>query len=226
VGLPFDPGVLGRPACLDRQEALQPHLLYQCPLLPGPVDVALFHLEDVRQGLAGSLIIEFVAQADGGIVCAHGRRSASCVVPHHILDRFGQLQGVQLRDNRLALQEQDALDQPLGVMHLVDGLLLDRRVQARIPLVVAHLGRNHILADSGQFIGKQLVQNGRSFSLPFMGAPSRNADVVIIEKANRQGTYQVTCRRDVEKEVCAGGRMAWGQGGRTLGDGSRPAVGP
>src|SRR3990172_5324816 len=63
-------------------------------------------------------------------------------------------------------------------------------------------------------------RTGRSFSLPFMGAPSRNADLVIIGEGNRRGTYQVSCRRDVEKELYAG--AGWlGPGGRTPGDGHR-----
>ncbi len=56
---------------------------------------------------------------------------------------------IQLAHDGTPLKKQDAGDQLLRVLHLGDGPLLDCLVQPFVLPVVAHLGMDHILVDSG-----------------------------------------------------------------------------
>ena len=61
----------------------------------------------------------------------------------------------QLADDGPALQEEDAGDEPLRVLHLVDGALPEVVVKLVVAPVLAHLGVHHVLVDGRQFVGQQ-----------------------------------------------------------------------
>ena len=62
---------------------------------------------------------------------------------------------------RQALEEEDALDQLVGVLHLVDRLLADVLVEPLVAPVLAHLRVQEVLVDGGELAGEDLVQRGR-----------------------------------------------------------------
>ena len=75
--------------------------------------------------------------------------------------------------DRRALQEQDALDEALGMLHLGDRALLEILAQAGVAPVLGHLGMHHVLVDGGQLAGKQTVQRVDKFLVSLHGsAPS------------------------------------------------------
>jgi demethylmenaquinone methyltransferase/2-methoxy-6-polyprenyl-1,4-benzoquinol methylase len=148
---------LGRARRLHGQIILQPHLCDLIALALVPVQVILFHLEDLGEQIDRALIVHFVRQADAGIVGANRPGFRFLIVRHHVLHGCANLQRIQLRDDGCAFQENDASDQPFGVMHFVHGLRFDGLVEFIVTPVVAHLRVNHVLTDSGQFVGEQFV---------------------------------------------------------------------
>jgi hypothetical protein len=75
----------------------------------------------------------------------------------------------QFRQIRRAIQEQDALDEHFGVLHLVDGLLLDVARQLLVFPVFAHLRMKEVLADCRQFLFESGVQFGNDFRISTHG---------------------------------------------------------
>ena len=58
----------------------------------------------------------------------------------------------------MRVEKQDALDQFLGVLHLVDRLLLDERAEPVVAPVVAHLRVQEVLVDGRQLLLERLVE--------------------------------------------------------------------
>ena len=71
---------------------------------------------------------------------------------------------------RQPLQVQDALDQLVGVLHLLDALLADPLVQAAVSPVLAEAGMEKVLVDRGQ-LGRQHVVEQRDDLLVAFHAP-------------------------------------------------------
>ena len=65
---------------------------------------------------------------------------------------------IQVLHRRCRIEKQDALDQRLRVLHLVDRLLLDVITEAVIAPVVAHLSVQEVLVDGRQFLTKRFVE--------------------------------------------------------------------
>ncbi len=69
-----------------------------------------------------------------------------------------------------ALEEEDAPDQHLGMLHLVDGLLLEGLVQLLEAPVGAHLRVHHMHTDGRQLFGKTIVQKFENLRMTFHGS--------------------------------------------------------
>ena len=65
-----------------------------------------------------------------------------------------------------AIQKEDALDQRFGVLHLVDGLLLDVVAEPLVLPVLAHFGVQKILIDGGQLLGERLIESLNNLGIP------------------------------------------------------------
>jgi hypothetical protein len=74
---------------------------------------------------------------------------------------------------RQALQEQDALDQLVGVLHLVDGLVILLLAELVEPPVLVHPGVQEILVDGGELVLERLVQKRDDLLVAFHGAALR-----------------------------------------------------
>src|SRR5690606_34290746 len=75
-----------------------------------------------------------------------------------LFDRLADRDFVVPLNVRDPLQEEDALDQIVGVLHLVDGLLVDMLPKALIAPVLAHLRVDEVLIDRGQFGREDVVE--------------------------------------------------------------------
>ena len=80
---------------------------------------------------------------------------------------------VQFADSGRAFQKENTPDQFLGVLHLIDGTLLDSLMQFPVFPVGAHLRVDHVLADGSQLICQKFVEQGMIFSFPFMATVLR-----------------------------------------------------
>ena len=66
-----------------------------------------------------------------------------------------------------AFEEEDALDQPVGVLHLVDRFLLLVLAQLLQAPVVEHPGVQEVLVDRGQLVDEDLVEVLDDFLVAF-----------------------------------------------------------
>jgi len=74
------------------------------------------------------------------------------VVLELLFDFFPDVHFFQVADNRDGFEEKNTTDKLLGMFHLVNGALFNHFSQLAEAPVVTHLGMNHILTDSGQFV--------------------------------------------------------------------------
>ena len=92
------------------------------------------------------------------------------VVVHLLGDGGADVDVVQVRHDGRALQEQDALDEALGMLHLGDRARLEVLAQALVAPVFGHFRVHHVLVDGGQLAGKQVVQRVDEFRISFHGS--------------------------------------------------------
>ena len=123
-----------------------------------PIHVALLDLQEVLEQLAGSVVGLFRGHPDGAIVHGHGvdfelqiaLNLGLHVWSHGKLHRFRHAGG--------GVQEENPLDQRLGVLHFLDGRLLGMLAEPVVVPVVAHLGMEKVLVHGGQFFFERLIQ--------------------------------------------------------------------
>src|SRR3569833_4408312 len=75
-----------------------------------------------------------------------------------LADRLADLQLVQVLQVRQAVEEQDALDELVGVLHLADRLVVGDLAEAAEAPVVVHPRMQEVLVDRGQLVGQRLIQ--------------------------------------------------------------------
>src|SRR5204862_8175821 len=75
------------------------------------------------------------------------------------LHRLGQV--------RSGVEEQNALDQLVGVLHLVNRLLLDEVAELGVMPVFAHFSMKKILIDGRKFFTKRFLQRSNNFGIAF-----------------------------------------------------------
>src|SRR5213075_2860523 len=68
-----------------------------------------------------------------------------------------------------ALQEEDPLDDLLGMLHLADGMHADGVMEAVVAPVLAHLAVDEVLVDGGQLGGEDVVENLDDFLVALHG---------------------------------------------------------
>ena len=72
-----------------------------------------------------------------------------------------------LRQARYRIEEQNALDQRLRVLHFVDGPFPDNAAQPAVVPVLAHLGMDEILIDRRQLFLQDVVEGFDDFRITF-----------------------------------------------------------
>ena len=123
-----------------------------------PVDVLLLVGEDRLEQLLAALVLELDADTDALVLGLDGVDLGGQVVRVHLRHGGADVDRVQVAHDRAAVEEQDALDQPLGVFHLDDRAFLDRVRQAAVVPVLAHLGVDHVLVDGRELFGQSGVE--------------------------------------------------------------------
>src|SRR5690349_2229012 len=76
-------------------------------------------------------------------------------LPLHVGSGFERQLHTEARN---ALQEKNALNDALSVLHFVNGLLLDERAQLAVSPGLLHLGVQEILADGDEFCSQNIIQ--------------------------------------------------------------------
>ena len=71
------------------------------------------------------------------------------------------------------VQEQDALDQHIGMFHLADGFGVDDLAQMYQPPVLEHPGVKEILVDRCQLVGEHRVQEPDDVAIALHGGSFR-----------------------------------------------------
>src|SRR5207253_3503656 len=72
-------------------------------------------------------------------------------------------------DVRQAVEQKDALDQLVGVLHLADRFLVDLLVEALVAPVPAHPRVQEVLVDRGELPGEDLVEKIDDAAVAFHG---------------------------------------------------------
>ena len=107
-------------------EVLLADLADQLELRLEPVDVLLLGDEDLLEQLAGAVVADLATQTAMPLLSRSTASYSSCEVAlellgHRLADAH-RAEPLQVGD---ALEEQDALDELVGVLHLVDRLVAD-----------------------------------------------------------------------------------------------------
>jgi hypothetical protein len=89
-----------------------------------------------------------------------------------LLHRLADVDLVEALDVGHALEEEDALDELVGVLHLVDRLVADLLRQLHVAPVGAHLGVDEVLVDRCQLGRQDLVEGGDDLVVALHGAAS------------------------------------------------------
>ncbi|MCY1425252.1 hypothetical protein D9M71_410360 [compost metagenome] len=117
-----------------------------------------FGLEDIFKQFTATEVANFFAMRDSHFEIGMAGFLDTQVTLKHFLGVLADVQLAQVLDVRQAFKEQDALDQLVRVLHLVDGfvvLVLAELVQA--PIFI-HARMQEVLIDRDQLIGKDLVE--------------------------------------------------------------------
>ena len=89
------------------------------------------------------------------------------------LERFlhvlADAQLVQVLQVRQALEEEDARDQRVGMLHLVDRLVVLVVAELRIAPVPEHAGVQEVLVDRGELVGQHRVEVAKHLGIAAHG---------------------------------------------------------
>src|SRR6202167_2061468 len=123
-GSPLSRAILSaRPFHLRLGVVLQADALHQVELRLEPVDVLFFGFEDALENLARHEVAEPLAIGDRGLQLDVRRTLELQVTFEHLRHRLADHELAQVLQVRQSFEKQDALDQPVGMLHLVDRFL-------------------------------------------------------------------------------------------------------
>jgi hypothetical protein len=120
--------------------------------------VLLLRHQHVGQQLARAVVAELDAERDAPVEaldCLQLHRQVEAQLLDRLLAQGDRPEALEVRH---ALQEDDPLDQLLGVLHLVDRLVLGALRQLLVAPVLLHLGVPEVLVDGRQLGGQHLVE--------------------------------------------------------------------
>src|SRR5215813_3159100 len=130
----------------------------QLELSLDPVDVLLLGDEDVLEQLAAAIVAETAAALDAVVQCGD-RGALEVEIDAELLGHgLAHVDLAQALHVGHALEVQDALDEPVGVAHLPDGLLAHLLPQPLVAPVLAHARMDEVLVDGRELGGEDLVE--------------------------------------------------------------------
>jgi hypothetical protein len=116
--------------------------------------VAHHLLEDGRR----AVVAELVALLGRGVELRHRRLLAVEGQPQHLLGLFADADRVELLHVGVTVEQQDPVDQCVGVAHLVDGQVVEDLAQAREAPVVEHPRMQEVGVGDGELEGEGVVE--------------------------------------------------------------------
>src|SRR5262245_48145683 len=154
-------------ADLLRQVVLQPDLIDEGELRLEPVGVLLLAGQDVDHELEGAVVAERAHRLDAVVQELDGAALEVEVQVELLLYRLADVDLAESLEVRHALEIEDARDEAVGVLHLVDRLGPHLVGQPLVAPVGAHAGVDEVLVDRGELVGEELVQDLQDLRVTF-----------------------------------------------------------
>ena len=154
---------------LLREVVLLADLANQLELLLDPIGVLFLGDEDALEQILRRVVMRGARRFDT-LVEERDRRVLELQVALELLaDRLADVQLVVALQVRHALEEQDAADHLIGVLHLVDRLLAQLVSQPLVTPVLTHLAVDEILVDRSQLVEQQRAEELQNVIVPLHG---------------------------------------------------------
>ena len=141
-----------------REVVLLADAIDQRQLRLDPVDVFFFGREDVGEQLAADDVLDALAVDDAFAQHRQRFQFQRQVAGEHFARRFADAQLAQRLEVRQALEEENALRQLVGMLHLVDGLVVFVLGEFLQAPVLQHLGVQEVLVDRDELVVERLVE--------------------------------------------------------------------
>src|SRR5438477_505993 len=140
--------------------ASAPRSVVSLRLMPDLRGVVLLVAEHVLQQVAGAVVAEAAAELDGRVERLDGGLLDLEVEAELLGHRLADVDLAQPLEVRDAFQIEDALDERVGVLHLLDRLRAHLLPQPLVAPVLAHAGVDEVLVHRRQLGGEHVVQRG------------------------------------------------------------------
>src|SRR6185312_10527682 len=189
---------------LALQVAFRADVLDQALLGFQPVDVLFLVVQDALEQVAADVVGDALAVRDRRAQVLGGSQFQVEVALDALQHVLADAQLAQVLQVRQAVEEQDALDQAIGVLHLLDRFLVLVLGQLRVAPVLEHAVMQKVLVDRGELVVEHLVEefddlgvalHGRS---PFAGDATtirtppeggqRHRGFVLLDRLRKAGT--------------------------------------
>ncbi len=146
---------------------LQPDAIDKIELGLQPVHMLLLILQDLLEQVAADVVLHRLGIGDGYLEVGDGIHLQRKVAAQHLFDGLADAQLAQILQIGQPFEKQHALDQLVGVFHLIDRLvilLVPERLEAP---VIVDAGMQEVLVDGNQLIGQYLVEVGNDLGISF-----------------------------------------------------------
>src|ERR1017187_10284786 len=152
-----------------------PNLLAQISLIAGflnlmqlrfePVDVRFLVFQEPLEELARCIVALIPSDLNRSVVHRHRVQFQLEIALDLLFDILPDVDMHQLGHAGRCIEEQNSLDEDLGVLHLVDGLLLDERSELVVLPVLTHLRVEEVLVDGRQLFFQRGIQFNDDFRI-------------------------------------------------------------
>src|SRR6202044_2181989 len=150
----------------------QTHLVDEPELLLDEIDVLFLALLNVHEELASDEVLDRLAVRDRGLVERMRRHFPPQVALEDLAYVLADEQLAEILQIRQTLEKQNALDQAVGVPHLVDGfVVLDLAEMLHAP-VVEHACVQEVLVNRGKLVLERLIEKVQDLGVTFHGGSS------------------------------------------------------
>src|SRR6266702_2263521 len=137
---------------------LRAHLVDERELRLEPVGVLLLFLEQILEELGGAVVAHLSAELDPAVE-DRDRLHLDAEIERQLLGhRLADVDLLQSLQIGQPLQEEDALDELVGVLHLTDRLGPDLLQEPLVHPVLADAGVQEVLIDRGELVGEHFVE--------------------------------------------------------------------
>lgn len=134
-----------------------------------------FRLQDVLQQVAADVVVHLLAMHDGFAQVLGRLQLQVQVALQHFLGVLADQQLAEVLQVGQAFEEQDALDELVGMLHLVDRLVVLVGAEALQAPVVPHARVEEVLVDRDQLVAEDLVEVLDDFLVAFHAESCRRS---------------------------------------------------